>query len=127
MGLMAPRPRNRVTLPVDPACMASRQPIGGDAVMNNSDPVKAAVAAHWNRRAPTFDSDSGHSIATGDERAAWDRILRLIDGGRAGLDALDVGCGTGFLSFELAASGHRVTGIDLAASMLEEARKKAAE
>jgi len=92
--------------------------------MNASDPVKAAVAAHWNRRAPTFDSDFGHSIATADERAAWDRILRLIAGGRAGLDALDVGCGTGFLSFELAASGHRATGIDFAASMLEAARKK---
>jgi len=96
-------------------------------MMNASDPVKAAVAAHWNRRAPTFDSDFGHSIATADERAAWDRILRLIAGGRAGLDALDVGCGTGFLSFELAASGHRATGIDFAASMLEAARKKAAD
>jgi ubiquinone/menaquinone biosynthesis C-methylase UbiE len=96
-------------------------------MVNDSDPVKAAVAAHWNRRAPTFDSDFGHSIATADERAAWDRILGLITGGRFGLDALDVGCGTGFLSFELAACGHRATGIDFAVSMLDEARKKAAE
>ena len=95
--------------------------------MSNRDPVKAAVAAHWNRRAPTFDSDFGHSITTPDERAAWDRILNLVTGGRNGLDALDVGCGTGFLSFELAACGHRATGIDFAASMLEEARRKATE
>jgi ubiquinone/menaquinone biosynthesis C-methylase UbiE len=103
------------------------QMIGGKNMTNDSDPVKTAVAAHWNRRAPTFDSDFGHSIATADERAAWDRILGLISGGRAGLDVLDVGCGTGFLSFELAACGHRATGVDFAASMLEQARHKAAE
>jgi len=95
--------------------------------MSNRDSVKAAVAAHWNRRAPTFDSDFGHSITTPDERAAWDRILNLVTGGRNGLDALDVGCGTGFLSFELAACGHRATGIDFAHSMLQEARRKATE
>jgi ubiquinone/menaquinone biosynthesis C-methylase UbiE len=95
--------------------------------MSDRDPVKAAVAAHWNRRAPTFDGDFGHSITTPSERAAWDRILKLVTGGRNGLDALDVGCGTGFLSLELAAIGHRATGIDFAASMLEEARRKATE
>jgi ubiquinone/menaquinone biosynthesis C-methylase UbiE len=94
--------------------------------MNEGDPVRSAVAAHWNRRAPTFDSDFGHSIVTADERAAWDRIFGLISAGRSGLDALDVGCGTGFLSFELAARGHRVTGIDFAAAMLNEARRKTA-
>jgi ubiquinone/menaquinone biosynthesis C-methylase UbiE len=94
--------------------------------MNEGDPVRTAVAAHWNRRAPTFDSDFGHSIATEAERAAWDRIFGLISAGRSGLDALDVGCGTGFLSFELAARGHRVTGIDFAAAMLDEARRKTA-
>jgi len=46
---------------------------------------------------------------------------------RGGLDALDVGCGTGFLSFELAARGHRVFGIDFAPAMIAAARKKAAE
>ena len=74
----------------------------------------------------TFDSGFGHSIVTADERAAWDRIFGLISGGRSGLDALDVGCGTGFLSFELAARGHHVTGIDFAAAMLNEARRKTA-
>ena len=90
------------------------------------DPVKEQVAAHWNRRAAGFDSDFGHSIRTAGERAAWDRILDLVVGGRGTLDALDVGCGTGFLSLELAGRGHRVTGIDFAPQMLAEARKKAA-
>ncbi len=89
--------------------------------------VKQQVAAHWDRRAPHFDEDFGHSVRTPLERAAWDRILDLVLAGRSALDALDAGCGTGFLSFELAARGHRVTGVDFAPAMLAEARRKAAE
>jgi ubiquinone/menaquinone biosynthesis C-methylase UbiE len=94
--------------------------------MTQADQVKQQVAAHWNRRAAGFDSDFGHSIRTAAERAAWNRILALVAGGRGALDALDVGCGTGFLSFELGGRGHRVTGIDFAPQMLAEARRKAA-
>src|SRR6266571_3247668 len=91
------------------------------------DTVKQQVAAHWDRRAPHFDEDFGHSIRTPAERAAWDRILDLVLAGRGALDALDVGCGTGFLAFELAARGHHVTGVDFAPAMIAEARRKAAE
>lgn len=90
------------------------------------DPVKQQVVAHWDRRAAHFDEDFGHSIKTPGERAAWDRILDLVVPAGRPLGALDVGCGTGFLSLELAARGHRVTGVDLAPSMLDLARKKAA-
>jgi ubiquinone/menaquinone biosynthesis C-methylase UbiE len=89
--------------------------------------VKQQVAAHWGRRAPQFDEGFGHSISIPAERAAWDRILDLVLPGREPLNALDTGCGTGFLSFELAARGHRVTGIDFAPAMLAEARRKATE
>ena len=91
------------------------------------DAVKHHVAAHWDRRAPQFDEDFGHSIRTPAERAAWDRILDLVLGGRASLDALDVGCGTGFLALELTARGHRVVGVDFAPAMIAVARRKAAE
>ena len=90
-----------------------------------TDVVKQQVAAHWNRRAPSFDEDFGHSIRTPAERAAWDRILDLVLLDRRGLAALDVGCGTGFLTFELAARGHQVTGVDFAAAMIAEAHRKA--
>jgi ubiquinone/menaquinone biosynthesis C-methylase UbiE len=90
------------------------------------DPVKQQVTAHWDRRAAHFDEDFGHSIATQGERAAWDRILDLVLPNGRTLDALDVGCGTGFLSLELAARGHRIVGVDLAPSMLALARQKAA-
>ena len=91
-----------------------------------ADIVKQQVAAHWNRRAPTFDDDFGHSIRTAAEAAAWERILGLVLPDGHARDALDVGCGTGFLSFLLAARGHRVTGVDFAPAMLDEARRKAA-
>jgi ubiquinone/menaquinone biosynthesis C-methylase UbiE len=89
------------------------------------DAVKQQVAAHWERRAPQFDEDFGHSIRTPAERAAWDRILDLVLPPKT-LDALDVGCGTGFLALELAARGHRVTAVDFAPAMIVEARRKAA-
>jgi ubiquinone/menaquinone biosynthesis C-methylase UbiE len=89
------------------------------------DPVKQQVAAHWDRRAAHFDEDFGHSIKTAAERAAWDRILGLVAPAGRALDALDVGCGTGFLSLELSTRGHRVVGVDLAPTMLELAGQKA--
>jgi len=91
------------------------------------DPVKQQVAAHWDRRAAQFDKDFGHSIRTPAERAAWDRIFGLVLLSRGPLDAIDLGCGTGFLSLELAARGHRVTGVDFAPAMLARAERKAAE
>ena len=93
--------------------------------MPQSDPVKAQVAAHWDRRAAHFDEDFGHSIAGPAERAAWDRILDLVIPAGGALDALDAGCGTGFLSLELARRGHRVTGVDFAPAMIVAARRKA--
>ena len=89
------------------------------------DVVKQQVAAHWDRRAAHFDEDFGHSIRTPAERAAWDRIFGLVLPRRTGQEALDAGCGTGFLSFELAGRGHRVTGVDFAPAMIAEARRKA--
>jgi len=93
--------------------------------MPSVDIVKQQVAAHWGRRAAHFDADFGHSIRTEEERAAWDRVFALAVGGRGGLTALDIGCGTGFLSLELAARGHHVTGIDFAPQMLALAKEKA--
>ena len=42
--------------------------------------------------------------------------------GRHGLSILDVGCGPGYYSLELARAGYRVTGIDIASKAIEAAR-----
>jgi ubiquinone/menaquinone biosynthesis C-methylase UbiE len=94
---------------------------------DRQDAVKQQVAAHWERRAPHFDEDFGHSIRTPAERAAWTRILDVVLPARGAIDALDAGCGTGFLALELADRGHRVTAVDFAPAMLAEARRKAAQ
>jgi ubiquinone/menaquinone biosynthesis C-methylase UbiE len=93
--------------------------------MAMADFVKQQVAAHWGRRAAHFDEDFGHSIRTPAERKAWDRVFGLAVAGRQALEVLDVGCGTGILSLELAARGHKVTGIDFAPAMLALAKEKA--
>lgn len=43
------------------------------------------------------------------------------------VEILDIGCGTGRHSIELARRGYRITGIDLSESQLQRAREKAAE
>lgn len=43
------------------------------------------------------------------------------------LKILDIGCGTGRHSIELAKRGYRITGVDLSESMLQRAREKAIE
>jgi 2-polyprenyl-3-methyl-5-hydroxy-6-metoxy-1,4-benzoquinol methylase len=91
------------------------------------DPVKQQVAAHWGRRAASFDDDFGHSLRTPAERAAWNRVFDELLAGRGACDALDVGCGTGFLAVEMAARGHRLIGVDFAPAMIEEAERKATE
>ena len=60
------------------------------------------------------------------KRTLWlEEITKYIPGGRK-LDILDVGTGTGFFAMLLGAEGHRVTGIDLCAEMIGEARKTSA-
>jgi ubiquinone/menaquinone biosynthesis C-methylase UbiE len=89
------------------------------------DAVKELVRRHWNRRAANFDEEASHGLLNDVQARAWHRLLAKI-AGPAALDALDVGCGTGFLSLLLAAQGHRVTGVDMALLMLAQTRAKAA-
>ncbi|MEP3276077.1 MAG: class I SAM-dependent methyltransferase [Stappiaceae bacterium] len=51
----------------------------------------------------------------------FDYFARLANGSK---HILDLGCGTGIFSAELAARGHRVTGVDPAAAMLDIARSR---
>src|SRR3712207_2038456 len=53
-----------------------------------------------------------------------DPVLWRFAGDVGGLDVLDAGCGTGYLSRKLRDAGARVTGVDFSAKMIEIARAR---
>lgn len=80
----------------------------------------------WDADASHYDGAVGHAISDPVEAAAWTAALsRFLPDAPA--DVLDVGAGTGALSFLAAGLGHRVTGVDLSEGMLTKARAKADE
>jgi SAM-dependent methyltransferase len=93
--------------------------------MEHQCAATAAIAEYWDAAAASFDAEPDHGLAAARTRGAWARRLEcwIPDGP---VDVLDVGCGTGSLAVLLARAGHRVTGVDLAARMVERARAKAA-
>lgn len=90
-----------------------------------TDP-QCSITAYWDGRGSSYDAQPGHGLKHRAEREAWlDALRALLPPAPA--DVLDVGCGTGFLTWLLVDLGHRVAGYDLAEGMLAEARAKAAQ
>ncbi|MDJ0942888.1 MAG: methyltransferase domain-containing protein [Kiloniellales bacterium] len=77
----------------------------------------------WNRKAEEWHRQVGHD---GDDnrRVNSDPVLWRFLGEVAGLNVLDAGCGTGYLSRQLATRGARVLGVDAAARMIAVARRE---
>lgn len=90
----------------------------------------ATNRSHWEKWAHTW-------VATGEERwageAVWglwstpERGLSLLPADMCGMDAIELGCGTGYVSGWMARRGARVLGIDSSAQQLATARRLAAE
>lgn len=94
---------------------------------NESDRTAAlgADAIDWDAEAAAFDDEPDHGLRDPEVRAAWaERLTGWLPGHPA--DVLDLGCGTGSLSLLAAEGGHRVTGVDLSAPMVGQARAKLA-
>lgn len=88
--------------------------------------LRDEIKAYWSARAATFDQSPGHEIFSDDERAAWHALIERHLGRGHGRAALDLASGTGVISHLMDDLGYRVTGIDWAEPMLEQARAKAA-
>lgn len=90
-------------------------------------PPNRWLAETGGRRGPQYAqrfrtlAESGADVH-GEARAV-DRLLLGVTGGGPGR-VLDAGCGTGRVALELARLGHEVTGVDLDASMIAEARSE---
>lgn len=82
------------------------------------------IESHWNRRSASYNEFVVKGFADRRERRAWqDHFSSLL--GDNPLNILDVGCGPGIVSMQLAELGHKVTSVDLSDEMLSCARKNA--
>lgn len=82
---------------------------------------------------PDIDFEEIYRDGTNAALIPWDigepqpALAELVSAGWCAGTILDIGCGTGELGLALAARGHAVTGVDLAPSVIELARRKASE
>lgn len=84
------------------------------------------IEAHWNRRSVSYDDFVVKGFSNKRERRAWqDHFTSIL--GSSPLDILDVGCGPGIVSMQLAELGHNVVSVDISESMLECARRNASD
>lgn len=86
--------------------------------------VQARITSFWDTIATDYEAHPGNVPgAASAERKAWVEAIReLLPPSPA--DVLDIGTGTGFVALIAAELGHRVVGIDLADSMLAEAKRE---
>ena len=84
--------------------------------------IKREITDYWTGRVEKFEQLRLDELNS-DKRGRWlDELRRHLPRGRK-LNILDIGTGTGFFAFILAAQGHWVTGIDLTAEMINGARR----
>ncbi|MDN5325836.1 MAG: hypothetical protein PWP41_532 [Moorella sp. (in: firmicutes)] len=84
------------------------------------------MAEIFDRKAGDYDDWYKRPLGALVDRVEKEPIYAYLDP-HAGEHILDVGCGTGNFSLELARRGVKVTGIDISNPMLAKARKKAAD
>ncbi len=85
-----------------------------------------AIKRHWDIRSSEYNDFVVRGFALERERRAWQEHFTSILG-TGPLDILDVGCGPGIVSMQLADLGHRMTSVDLSDRMLEHAVRNAGD
>lgn len=82
------------------------------------------MATEWQQFFKTVASNYDEEIFTRDTKNEVDFLIKELDL-KPGASILDIGCGTGRHSLELAIRGYKVTGVDFSSAMLDVARQKA--
>ena len=91
---------------------------------SDMEALKKEIETYWAGREEKFEALRLDELNS-EKRERWlDELRRYLPSGRK-LDILDIGTGTGFFSFLLAAEGHNVTGIDLTGEMIAGAKRSA--
>ncbi len=91
-------------------------------VLQNEDRELAQeIESYWDARSQAFSQTRLKELA-GPSAAAWTKVLQARLPQVRPLRILDVGTGAGFFSILLARLGYEVTGIDMSADMLHEAK-----
>jgi ubiquinone/menaquinone biosynthesis C-methylase UbiE len=86
--------------------------------------MKEAIESHWSNTSSAYNRWALNNFHSSPVRRVWRELYsRLLP--EPSLEVLDVGTGPGIMGFFLAELGHRVTGVDVSAGMLEEARRNA--
>ncbi len=86
--------------------------------------MSAGSPSYWDGEAQGFDEAADHGLRDPAVRTAWRDLLHTVLPSPPS-DVVDLGCGTGSLALLAAEAGHRVTGVDFAPRMIEQARAKA--
>ena len=86
--------------------------------------IKREITDYWTGRVEKFEALRLDELNSNKRQRWLDELHRYLPTGRK-LDILDIGTGTGFFSFLLAAEGHNVTGIDLTEEMIRGAKHSA--
>ncbi|WP_446751341.1 malonyl-ACP O-methyltransferase BioC [Vibrio sp. S17_S38] len=79
---------------------------------------KQAIAQAFSKAASTYDQHAAF------QRDVGQRLMDKLPQDLTGLSVLDLGCGTGYFTEQLAQRGAKVTAFDLSDSMLEQCRKR---
>lgn len=90
------------------------------------DAAQSGITAYWDKYADAYDTHQVDRQREPEVQAAWRRVwAEALPPAPA--TVLDVGTGSGNVALLLSELGHRVTGIDLSAGMLGEAKRKTAD
>ncbi|MEM9047081.1 MAG: class I SAM-dependent methyltransferase [Pseudomonadota bacterium] len=94
-------------------------------------PYVAINRDYWNKMAPDWAASGARNWAlAAPDWGEWffpEADLGLLPADMTGMAAIELGCGTGYVSGWMARRGARVTAIDIAAEQLATARRLAAE